>query len=42
MGQQPDSRAETLQHAFIVALLTGAAALVENFKEADWVKYDLA
>lgn len=32
------SSRETLQHAFIVALLTFAAAIVENFKESMWVK----
>lgn len=32
------SSGETLKHALVVALLACAAALVENFKDSDWVR----
>ena len=38
MPQEPDDTSgETLKHAFIVALLTFAAAVVENFRDSPWV-----
>jgi hypothetical protein len=40
MSQEPEpSSNETLKHAFIVALLTFAAALVDSLKDSDWVKH---